>query len=42
MAKNKEDLHKKEEKLDLTIEDLEMNVKPKRRSGLTKVSSQID
>lgn len=42
MTKKKEDLDKKEEKLDLTIEDLRTNVKPTRRAGLTKVSTQID
>lgn len=37
----KEGLGKKEEKLDLTIEDLETNVKSTRRAGLSKVSTGI-
>ena len=42
MTKKKEYLDKKEEKLDLTIEDLKTDVKPTRRAGLTKVSANIN
>lgn len=42
MTKKKEHLDKKEEKLDLTIEDLKTNVKPTRRAGLTKVSASLN
>jgi hypothetical protein len=42
MNKKKEHLDKKEEKLDLTIEDLKTNVKPIRRAGLTKVSASLN